>query len=129
MQLPSNLLLTRVRPSIYLGTAMAIWGMISASQAAAKSFGGLLACRIMLGVVEAPFFPGAIMLMSSWYTRAELAHRIAWFYSGSSLANMFGGLLGAGILGNLNGSHGIAGWRWLFIIEGVITVGIALSAT
>jgi MFS family permease len=129
MQLPSNLLLTRVRPSIYLGTAMAIWGMISASQAAVKSFGGLLACRIMLGVVEAPFFPGAIMLMSSWYTRAELAHRIAWFYSGSSLANMFGGLLGAGILGNLNGSHGIAGWRWLFIIEGVITVGIALSAT
>lgn len=68
------------------------------------------------------------MLMSCWYTRAELAHRIAWFYAGSSVANMFGGLLAAGVLGNLEGAHGIAGWRWLFIIEGTITVGIALIA-
>jgi MFS family permease len=78
MQLPSNLLLTRVKPSIYLGLAMATWGAVSAAQAATKSFGGLLACRALLGFTEAPFFPGAIMLMSSWYTRAELAHRIAW---------------------------------------------------
>jgi MFS family permease len=128
MQLPSNLLLTRVKPSIYLGLAMAAWGAISAAQAATTTFGGLLACRTLLGVVEAPFFPGAIMLMSCWYTRAELAHRIAWFYAGSSVANMFGGLLAAGVLGNLEGAHGIAGWRWLFIIEGTITVGIALVA-
>ncbi|KAK2624961.1 hypothetical protein QTJ16_005330 [Diplocarpon rosae] len=128
MQLPSNLLLTRVRPSMYLGLVMTLWGVISASQAAAHSFGGLLACRIMLGITEAPFFPGAIMLLSSWYTRAELAHRISWFYSGSSLANMFGGLLAACILNNLDSSHGISGWRWLFIIEGVITIGIAFSS-
>lgn len=56
--------------------------------------------------------------MSSWYTRAELAHCIAWYYSGSSLANAFGGLVGAGVLGNLHNAHGISGWRWLFIIEG-----------
>jgi predicted MFS family arabinose efflux permease len=68
------------------------------------------------------------MIMSSWYTRAELAHRIAWFYSGSSLANSFGGLIGAGVLGNLHGAHGISGWRWLFIIEGVITVAVAAVA-
>jgi MFS family permease len=66
MQLPSNLLLTRVKPSVYLGCVMAVWGVISAAQAAVHSFGALLACRIMLGVIEAPFFPGAIMLMSSW---------------------------------------------------------------
>ena len=78
MQLPSNLLITRVRPSIYLGLVMTLWGIVSAAQAGTKSFGGLLACRIMLGVTEAPFFPGAIMLMSSWYTRDELAHRISW---------------------------------------------------
>ena len=68
------------------------------------------------------------MLMSSWYTRKELAHRIAWFYSGTSLANAFGGLIGAGVLNNLSGSHGIAGWRWLFIIEGSITCGVAIIA-
>ncbi|KAI2729631.1 hypothetical protein CBS147333_1797 [Penicillium roqueforti] len=128
MQLPSNLLLTRVRPSLFLGIAMAIWGVISACQAAVQSFSGLIATRFFLGFVEAPFFPGAVMLMSSWYTRQELSHRIAWFYAGSSLANAFGGLIGAGVLGNLDGAHGIAGWRWLFIIEGCITVGISLLA-
>ena len=60
------------------------------------------------------------------YTRAELTYRIAWFYSGASLANMFGGLLGARVLGNLDGIHGIEGWRWLFTIEGVITIGVAI---
>lgn len=129
MQLPSNLLLTRVRPSIYLGTAMTIWGVISTAQSAAKSFGGLVAARFFLGFAEAPFFPGAIFLMSSWYTRGEMAYRIAWFYSGSSLANAFGGLIGAGVLSNLSGAHGISGWRWLFIIEGTITIGVALLAT
>ncbi|KAK7920152.1 MFS general substrate transporter [Apiospora marii] len=128
MQLPSNLALTRVRPSLYLGIAMAIWGVISACQAATHNFGGLVAARFMLGFAEAPFFPGAVFLMSSWYTRSEMAHRIAWFYSGSSLANSFGGLIGAGVLGNLNGAHGIAGWRWLFIIEGSITVAAAISS-
>ncbi|KAH8202427.1 hypothetical protein TruAng_003412 [Truncatella angustata] len=128
MQLPSNLIITRVRPSWYLGIAMTIWGTISASQAAAHSFGGLIACRFFLGFAEAPFFPGAIFLMSSWYTRKELTHRIAWFYAGSSLANAFGGLLGAAVLGNLSGAHGISGWRWLFIIEGVITIGVAICA-
>ncbi|KAI1084549.1 putative MFS transporter [Whalleya microplaca] len=128
MQLPSNLLLTRVQPSVYLGVAMAIWGVISAAQAATHTLGALVACRFFLGFAEAPYFPGAIFLMSSWYTRAELAHRIAWFYCGNSLANAFGGLLGAGILGNMSGARGIAGWRWLFIIEGCITVVVAISA-
>jgi hypothetical protein len=63
---------------------------------------------------------------SSWYTRQELSYRIAWFYAGSSLANAFGGLIGAGVLGNLHMSHGISGWRWLFIIEGVITVALSM---
>lgn len=66
--------------------------------------------------------------MSSWYTRAELTRRISWFYSGNALANMFGGLLGAAILGNLDGDMGLAGWRWLFIIEGVVTIGVAILA-
>lgn len=126
MQLPSNLLLTKVQPSVFLGLAMAIWGAISACQAAVTSFAGLVVARFFLGFVEAPFFPGAVMLMSSWYTRQELSHRIAWFYAGSSLANAFGGLIGAGVLGNLNGTHGIAGWRWLFIIEGTITFGVSV---
>ncbi|KAK7537564.1 MFS transporter [Phyllosticta citribraziliensis] len=126
MQLPSNLLLTRIRPSLYLGICMAIWGTISTAQAGAHTFGGLVAARFFLGFAEAPFFPGAIFLMSSWYTRAELANRISWFYVGATLANAFGGLLGAGVLGNLEGAHGISGWRYLFIIEGAITIAFAV---
>ncbi|KXJ96662.1 allantoate permease [Microdochium bolleyi] len=126
MQLPSNLLLTRVRPSVYLSLAMCVWGVISTAQAAARSYPGLVVARFFLGFSEAPFFPGAVFLMSSWYKRSELTRRMAWFYAGSSLANAFGGLIGAGVLSNLEGAHGIAGWRWLFIIEGVITIGSSL---
>jgi MFS family permease len=116
MQLPSNMLLTRVRPSIYLASSCCLWGAVSTCNAAAKNFTQLVVIRFFLGFVEAPFFPGAIFLMSSWYTRAELTRRISWFYSGNALANMFGGLLGASILGDLDGDLGIAGWRWLFIV-------------
>lgn len=126
MQLPSNLLLTRVRPSVYLSLAMCIWGIISTAQAATHSYAGLVVARFFLGFAEAPFFPGAVFLMSSWYTRSELTHRLAWFYAGSSLANAFGGLIGAGVLANLDGAHDIAAWRWLFIIEGVVTIGCSL---
>ena len=116
MQLPSNLLLTKVRPALYLAGSCCLWGVVSTCNSAAQSFTHLVVIRFFLGFVEAPFFPGAIFLMSSWYTRAELTRRVAWFYSGNALANMFGGLLGAAILGDLDGDRGIAGWRWLFIV-------------
>lgn len=128
MQLPSNLLLTRVRPSIYLAASCCLWGVVSTCNAATHKFTDLVVVRFFLGFVEAPFFPGAVFLMSSWYTRAELTRRIAWLYAGNALANMFGGLLGAAILGNLEGDLGVAGWRWLFIIEGVIAIAFAIVA-
>lgn len=69
----------------------------------------------IVGFAEAPFFPGGVLLMSSWYTRAELTRRLAWFYTGTSLANMFGGLIGYAVLRDLSGAHGIAGWVWTLI--------------
>ena len=83
----------------------------------------------MSAVTRAPYLqPLTNFPRSSWYTRKELSVRIAWFYAGSSLANAFGGLIGAGVLSNLDGAHGLAGWRWLFIIEGSITTGVSLLA-
>lgn len=64
MQLPSNLLITRVRPSIYLASAMALWGAVSACNGATKKFTDLVVVRFFLGFVEAPFFPGAIFMLS-----------------------------------------------------------------
>ena len=127
MQLPSNLLITRMRPSLYLGITMLVWGGVCAATAAVQNFAQLLVVRVFLGVTEAPFFPGVIFLMSSWYTRQELTKRIAWFYGGVALANMFGGLIAAGVLNNMHGKNGIAGWRWLFIVNGVISMGFAIS--
>jgi MFS family permease len=124
MQLPSNLLLTKVKPSLYLAASCCLWGTVSTCNAAAQKFTDLIVIRFLLGFVEAPFFPGAVFLMSSWYTRAELTRRIAWLYAGNALANMFGGLLGAAILGNLEGSQGYAGWRWLFIIVRILNLSV-----
>ncbi|KAK3058605.1 hypothetical protein LTR09_000169 [Extremus antarcticus] len=106
-------------------SAVFIWGTISACTAAVHSFGGLLACRFFLGLVEAAFFPGAFYYISMFYNRKQIAFRTAILYSGSQLGNAFGTLLAIGIM-KLDGYHGIAGWRWLFLIEGIITIGFAV---
>jgi MFS family permease len=126
LQIPSNLILTRVRPSIYLPTCMALWGVVSGCTAAVKDFQGLVVCRFFLGFLEAPFFPGALFLLSSWYTPRELATRTAIMYCGSLLSSAFGGLVGAGVQYGLNGVHGLHSWQWLFIIEGAVTVAFSL---
>ena len=71
MQIPSNMVLTRVRPSLYLPAWVLVWSCVSAATAAAKDFSHLIAVRLLLGVSEAPFFPGAFFLMSCWYTKRE----------------------------------------------------------
>lgn len=125
-QIPSNLLITKIaRPGMYICCAVAIWGAISASTAAVKSYGQLLAVRAILGAAEAVFFPGAIYYLSAWYTKMELGKRIAGLYIAQQVGNAFGGLFAAAIL-QLDGIHNIAGWQWLFIIEGSATVGIGV---
>lgn len=128
LQIPSNLLLTRVRPSIYLPACMALWGVVSACTSQAKGFASLVVCRFFLGFLEAPFFPGALFLLSSWYTPRELATRTAIMYAGSLLSSAFGGLVGAGIQYGMDGAHGLRSWQWLFVIEGSATVAISLAA-
>ncbi|KAI9900785.1 hypothetical protein N3K66_005047 [Trichothecium roseum] len=129
MQVPSNLVLNKLgKPSIYLSTCMVIWGVISASTAACHSFGGLLAARFFLGFIEATYFPGCLYYLSCWYTRKELGKRTTVLYTGSLLSGAFSGLISAGITGNMDGDLGLRAWRWLFLIEGVITVAVALAA-
>ncbi|KAK4926360.1 hypothetical protein LTR66_016354, partial [Elasticomyces elasticus] len=65
--------------------------------------------------------PGCLYLLSAWYTRKELVKRTAFLYSGSLISGAFSGLIAAGITNGLSGARGISAWRWLFIIEGVIT--------
>ncbi|PCG92978.1 Major facilitator superfamily domain, general substrate transporter [Penicillium occitanis (nom. inval.)] len=125
-QIPSNLIISKIsRPGMYICIAVSIWGAISAATAAVKTYSQLLAVRAILGVAEAVFFPGAIYYLSAWYTKRELGKRIAGLYIAQQVGNAFGGLFAAGIM-QLDGTHGIRGWQWLFIIEGSATVGIGI---
>ncbi|KAI1104507.1 MFS general substrate transporter [Jackrogersella minutella] len=127
MQIPSNLFLNKIgKPAIYLPACMMVWGVISAATAACTNFGGLVAVRFWLGFVEAAYFPGCLYYLS--YTRKELGLRTAFLYSGALISGAFSGLMSAGITGNMDGVRGIGAWQWLFIIEGVITVGISFCA-
>ena len=107
---------------------MGLWGIVSGCTALVTNFKGLVICRFFLGFLEAPFFPGALFLLSSWYTPRELATRTAIVYTGSLLSSAFGGLVGAGVQYGLNGTRGLHPWQWLFIIEGVATVALSLIA-
>ncbi|KAG4442910.1 hypothetical protein IFR05_001614 [Cadophora sp. M221] len=122
--IPSNLLITRVRPSWYLGASMALWAIVSTLTGISKNFTGLLLTRFFLGLTEAPYYPGAIYLLSIFYTRKEVATRIAILYTGNILATAFAGLIAIGIF-KLGGVAGLAGWRWLFIIQGIVTFFVA----
>ncbi|KAJ5652953.1 hypothetical protein N7507_010379 [Penicillium longicatenatum] len=125
-QVPSNLIIAKIsRPGMYICLAVAVWGCISASTAAVKSYKQLLAVRAILGAAEAVFFPGAIYYLSAWYTKMELGKRIAGLYIAQQVGNAFGGLFAAAVL-QLDGARNIAGWQWLFIIEGSATVGVGV---
>ncbi|KAK7539202.1 pantothenate transporter liz1 [Phyllosticta citricarpa] len=129
MQVPSNLMLNKIgRPSLYLPVFMVLWGIISTATAACQDFSGLVACRFFLGFVEAAYFPGCLFFLSSWYTRKELGMRTAFLYSGALISGAFSGLISAGVKGGMDGLHGLRAWRWLFIIEGAITVGVGAIA-
>ncbi|ESK85420.1 tartrate transporter [Moniliophthora roreri MCA 2997] len=128
-QIPSNMALNYVaRPSWYIGACVVAWGLVSAMTGVTNNFGGILACRIFLGLPETAFYPGAIYLLSRWYTKKELAFRSAILYAGLMLSNAFGALMAAGILAEMEGKRGIRAWRWLFFIEGAITIFVGLNA-
>lgn len=127
-QIPSNMLLNYIRrPSLYIGACVIFWGLTSALTGITKNFSEILACRFFVGLPEAAFYPGAMYLLSSWYTKKELAFRSAILCAGLLVANAFGSLIAAGILSNMEGKRGIRAWRWLFLIEGAMTITVGLA--
>lgn len=129
MQVPSNMFINRIsRPSIYIAIAMLLWGVISTLSGNTKNFGHMVAVRFLLGFVEAAFLPGALLILSKWYTRSELTTRNAVLFCGNLISNAFSALVGAAVLSNMQGTLGHAAWRWLFWIEGSVTMLLAILA-
>lgn len=104
---------------------MFLWGVVMVSMAFAKSFSGLLAARIFLGITESGLFPGVTFYLCLWYPRAAQAQRLSIFLSASTVAGAFGGILAFGIE-KMNGIGGLAGWSWIFILEGLVTVVVSI---
>ncbi|KAJ2917765.1 hypothetical protein MD484_g2675, partial [Candolleomyces efflorescens] len=124
-QLPGNLVLRRVGVRNWLTFLVVAWGAVQLGMGFSKDWIDLLITRIWLGVFEAPFFPSLLWIIAAWYKRHEVQKRMAVFYLISVTASGLSPLLAYG-LSLLGGKQGIAGWRWIFIVEGAITLFLAI---
>ncbi|KAI0701167.1 MFS general substrate transporter [Cytidiella melzeri] len=116
------------KPSLYLPICMMVWGVLSIMTGFTHDFFGALTTRFLLGIVEASFFPGALFLISKWYKHSELGFRTALLFCGNIISNAFGSLIASAILDTMQGTLGQAAWRWLFFVEGFLTILVALLA-
>ncbi|TDL28579.1 MFS general substrate transporter [Rickenella mellea] len=120
-EMPSNILLKRLRPSRWLSFLMLMWGIIMTLHGVIRNYGDLITSRVLLGLFEAGLYPGVLV------QKSELGTRTAIFFSAATVSGAFGGLLAAAIA-NMDGVGGKTAWAWIFILEGIITV-IAGAAT
>ncbi|KAJ3346502.1 hypothetical protein HDU83_002901 [Entophlyctis luteolus] len=123
---PSNLVLRLWKPSKLIGIMMLLWGLASALMAVAQDFNSLIVLRFLSGVFEAGLFPGVVYYLSLFYLRREQGRRVGAFWSIASIAGVVGGILAAGISA-IDSSSGLKTWQWLFIIEGVPNVFVAVA--
>ncbi|KAK5054538.1 hypothetical protein LTR84_001429 [Exophiala bonariae] len=127
LEVPCNMILKKIRPSVFISSIMAGWGVVTVCQGVTQSFAGLVVCRVIIGALEAGFFPGCVYLLSMYYRRHELQMRFNLFFSASIIAGAFSGLL-AYAIAHMDGIAGYGGWRWIFILEGIATVVIAVAS-
>ncbi|CAA9965907.1 MFS general substrate transporter [Pyrenophora teres f. maculata] len=120
-EVPSNLVLKKLKPSTWLSLIMTLWGLSTIGMGLITNFEGLVAMRVLLGFFEAGLFPGCVYLISMYYKRYELQWRLTLFFSASIIAGAFGGLL-AFAIAKMDGVAGYRAYRWIFIIEGIVTV-------
>ncbi|KAH6603197.1 phthalate transporter [Trichoderma cornu-damae] len=129
-QPPSTVLIRKIGPRLHLASITFLWGVVMIGMGFVKKFEQLAALRVVLGVLEAGFFPGVVYLLSTWYTRYEVGKRYSFYYLLSGITSGFAGILAYGTatqLMQLNGREGLSGWRWIFIIEGTITCAVAAA--
>ncbi|KAF2738306.1 MFS general substrate transporter [Polyplosphaeria fusca] len=125
-ELPSNLVLKKLRPSRWIAFITIAWGIIATLTGVVQNYAGLIVCRLLLGAVEGGLFPGMAIYLTFFYTKRELALRIGYLFVSAALAGACGGLLAFGI-GHMNGVGGQNGWRWIMIIEGLPTLVLGVA--
>ena len=124
--LPSNLLLSKVGPRVWIARIMITWGIIATCMTLVKGAHSFLILRFLLGVSEAGFFPGMILYLTYWFPSRERAQAVAKFMTATSIAGVVGGFVSHFLL-NLDGVAGLHGWQWLFLSEGIPTFLVGIS--
>lgn len=129
-EVPSNLILQKVGARIWIARIMFTWGAISMAMALVKGVPSFYGLRFLLGIAEAGFFPGVLLYLTFWFTQKERARVVAMFMTANAIAFIFGGPISGWILGATQGLRGLAGWQWLFLLEGfpAILLGFVVLA-
>ena len=124
-EVPSNLILQRVGARVWIARIMVVWGIVSVAFMFMTSVKVFYALRFLLGAAEAGFFPGVILYITHWYPPAERARMIALFATGAIAAGVIGSPVSGALL-EMDGIGGLAGWQWLFLLEGLPAVLLGL---
>ncbi|KAF2097984.1 putative MFS transporter Liz1/Seo1 [Rhizodiscina lignyota] len=124
-EIPSNIILTRVRPRYWIPTMEVIWAILTFSLSRCNTATQFYVLRFFIGLAESTFYPGMQYIIGSWYRKDELAKRSCIFHTSSAIGTMFSGYLMAGVY-SLGGKAGFKGWQWLFLVDGIISLPIAL---
>ena len=124
--LPSSLLLRRFGTRLWIARIMISWGFVSALMVFMQSPRSFYFLRFLLGVAEAGFVPGMLLYLTFWFPSHERARAVAKFMTATSLAGVVGAPLSSAIL-KMDGLHNLAGWQWLFLLEGVPTILLGIS--
>ncbi|EUC31339.1 hypothetical protein COCVIDRAFT_94759 [Bipolaris victoriae FI3] len=119
-QPPATVICRYLGPRNFLSFIVIAWGGVMIGMGFANNYGTMAGLRVLLGVLEAGFFPSCVYLLSTWYTRFDIGKRYSVFYILGSLASACAGILAYGLM-QLKGRQGLNGWRWIFIIEGALT--------
>ena len=125
-EVPSNLLLKKFGARTWIARIMVSWGIVSSAMMFVRSEWAFYGLRFLLGVAEAGFFPGIIFYLTLWYPSGLRSTRTAWFVSAIAVSGVIGNPVSGLIMDGLSGTLGLAGWQWLFLVEGIpsILVGI-----
>lgn len=121
-EVPSNLILHRVGARRWIARIMISWGLVSAATMFVTSVESFYALRFLLGVCEAGFYPGVILYLTSWFPAARRGAILAGFITAVPVAGMLGGPLSGWIMEAFHGVSGLAGWKWLFLIEALPSI-------
>ncbi|TPX16264.1 uncharacterized protein E0L32_003913 [Thyridium curvatum] len=127
VELPSNIIIRKAGPAAWLSFLAVAWGVVTLAVGFIKNWESLVVLRVLLGIFEGGVFPGGIYLVSSWYKKSEVQKRIAIFFLTGSFLSSFSNIL-AYCLIYISSDPFVHGWKWIFIVEGTVTIVVGIGA-